>query len=284
MCFYGHNKKLSRCVKQGNHKNLRQLSTRLANAFPDYDMLLLTHRAHGNSERGEPPHTVHACSDDVFGLLEEKNIKAIEMVIGHSFGGKVSLGLLERFAQGKAPAGMKPPRQTWILDSPPGRWVPGHEVDSNSLSQSVTGVLEALKHLPQPLKSKSHLVEEMTKLGFSMELAQWMTLNVQRVAQGEYCWSFDLDIIQQLFQSHTETDFWPLLEGDWLASHPECTVSFLQAERNGAWTESLVRRFDEHPHPEQVQRILIPNAGHWLHVENPKEVFEAMAPSFHPNA
>ncbi|GBG28408.1 Abhydrolase domain-containing protein IMO32 [Hondaea fermentalgiana] len=264
----------------GNHKNLRQISTKLANAFPEYDMLLVTHRAHGSSERGEPPHTVQACSHDVLALLQDQGISAPEIVIGHSFGGKVSLGILESFADGTAPEGMSPPRDTWILDAPPGLWDREFQADKNALSQSVSSVIAALHDLPQPIESKPQLVKDMTARGFSTELAQWMTLNVRKAGSEGYRWSFDLDIIQQLFKAHTETDFWPLLEGRWLATHQECKVGFLQAERNDAWTDAIVQRFEDHPHPEQVHRVLIPKAGHWLHVEAPQLVFDALAPSF----
>lgn len=76
----------------GNKKNLRRISNIVVDNFPEYRLMLVTLRAHGNSERGLPPHTVQACSHDVACLLDDEKIGTPDVVIGHSFGGKVSGG------------------------------------------------------------------------------------------------------------------------------------------------------------------------------------------------
>lgn len=266
----------------GNHKNLRLISQRLADAFPEYEFMLATHRAHGLSGKGEPPHSVHSCAADALALLEAKGVRRLDTVIGHSFGGKVALGMLDAFARGSAPAGMMAPRQLWVLDSPPGVWaaeVPG-DSDVGPMSQSVDAVIAGIKDLPQPLASTGELVELLTAKGFSRALAQWMTLNIRPAKPGEYYWSFDLDVIEQLFASHKATDWWPLLEGDYVAGRTDnLAVTFVRAERNGAWTPRVRERFATTPN-ENVSLLTLPDAGHWLHVEKPKELFDMLAPSF----
>jgi len=273
----------SRWDVQGNHKNLRKISTKLADAFPEFQMLTVTHRAHGKSERGQPPHSVDACAGDLIELLEEKEIFAPDVLIGHSFGGKVALGVLERFAKGSAPHDMLHPRQVWVLDSTPGVWEPERLETRAELSQSVFRVIEALKELPQPLESKNQLVEELTQRGFTIDLAQWMTLNVRADEKGQFRWMFDLDIIQELFQSYGETDFWPLLDGDWLGRQDDVKVDFIRAGRNSAWSTKILTHFENSRNPSQVRLHTIKDVGHWLHVEKPDAVLDLMSPSFAKN-
>ena len=75
----------------GNKKNLRRISTMVAKEYPAYDMLLVTLRAHGDSGRGRPPHSVSACAQDVASLLEAQGVHKPDVVMGHSFGAKVSV-------------------------------------------------------------------------------------------------------------------------------------------------------------------------------------------------
>lgn len=68
-------------------------------------------RAHGLSPRFTEPHTVFNCSHDLLTTLDSIRIQP-DVVIGHSFGGKVALGMImereELYKKNKI--------DTWILD------------------------------------------------------------------------------------------------------------------------------------------------------------------------
>ena len=271
----------------GNHKNLRQISTKFANAFPNYEMLLVTHRAHGKSERGEAPHNLEACANDLLELIRSEG-KQPDMLIGHSFGGKVSLSVLKHLhdlhlEQDTRPDQdpILPPRMTWILDCPPGLWNKDIAADTNPLSQSVEAVMSTLKELDEPFESKKHLIKVLTDYGYSTMLAQWMSLNLERKPErgkGFY-FSFDLQILQNLFESHKKTDLWPVLESEWIAQE-DCRVHFVQATENNAWTSEITDRFVKVNEANPNIQLTPFDAGHWLHVQKPQELFDLMAPSF----
>ena len=52
-------------------------------------------RGHGDSHDVEPFHTVDACARDVIDLVMELELD-VELVIGHSFGGKIALEVARR--------------------------------------------------------------------------------------------------------------------------------------------------------------------------------------------
>ena len=84
----------------GSHKNWRMFARGLAERLPGWRFALVDLRNHGASAGAPGPHTLSACADDLERLAEQLGA-APEVVIGHSFGGKVALEVAAR-----APAGL----------------------------------------------------------------------------------------------------------------------------------------------------------------------------------
>jgi hypothetical protein len=56
-------------------------------------------------------------------------------------------------------------------------------------------------------------------------------------------------------------------------------VHFIQADRNTEqWTPEVIERFEQVNNPA-IERIEL-SSGHWVHVDNPLELFYHMKPSF----
>src|SRR5690349_9404578 len=68
--------------------NWRSVARKVTERSPEWGVLLVDLRQHGRSDRGDPPHTIAACAEDLRALFDEYPIEAIA---GHSFGGKVVL-------------------------------------------------------------------------------------------------------------------------------------------------------------------------------------------------
>lgn len=95
------------CVTQAPiHACPRQTHTRCLQRFPSWQILLVDLRCHGETARldtspRDGPHSVASAADDVLRLL--RNLRLFpNMLIGHSFGGKVVMSMVQRFGGGGA--------------------------------------------------------------------------------------------------------------------------------------------------------------------------------------
>ena len=85
-----------------------------------------------------------------------------------------------------------------------------------------------------------------------------------------------------MYEDYKRSHYWDLLE----APPHGCDIHIVRAERSDRWSEGVVRRLEQitgRTHPEhgdgRVAYHVLPNAGHWLHVDNPKGLQELMTPS-----
>lgn len=57
-----------------------------------------------------------------------------------------------------------------------------------------------------------------------------------------------------------------------------CHIRLVRAEKNPLWTEDLVERIEilSADRPESISTRLVKNSGHWLQVDNPQGLHEAI--------
>jgi pimeloyl-ACP methyl ester carboxylesterase len=235
----------------GSGQNLRTVARRLTAADPSWGFVLPDLRNHGESRGAPPPHTVAACAEDLLALSASLDIEP-RTAIGHSFGGKVALvwgALLE--ARGR------PVDRVWALDVPP-----GPPDIALALSSEVVRVVTALRAIPLPLPRRDSIVPILTGAGFSDGLAQWMTTNLRATDAG-FVWRFDLDGIEEMLHDYARVDTWPWLE----SPTRRARVDVVRAERSERWSDAELGRFARAP--ASVRLHVLPDAGHWLHVDNP---------------
>lgn len=101
----------------GSRKNWGTFTRRLAQEFPAWQFLLVDLRCHGDSAsiRKRGPHTVASTAFDVLKLVAQLRITP-RVLIGHSFGGKVALSMVEQAAKPLAQS-----VRVWSLDATPGK-------------------------------------------------------------------------------------------------------------------------------------------------------------------
>lgn len=233
----------------GSGRNWRTLTRRLirsdAPGSADTRYVLVDLRNHGQSQGAPGPHSVTTAADDLLALHAVHG--APDVIIGHSFGGKVAMRYAQRHPQGL--------ERVWVLDSRAAAEPPAPDND-------VAMVIAALGGVPQPLARREDLVEHMTSRGFSPSLAQWLTTNLRRAEDG-LRFVFELDAIRAMIADYWSLDLWDLLRD------PPCPIEVVRAGRSDRWPDEVLERFTSEASPLTRLHVL-PNAGHWVHVDDPE--------------
>lgn len=237
----------------GAGRNWNAVARRVVEARPEWGFIPVDLRGHGQSPPGDPPHTLAACVADLDALAATLPA-APEVIIGHSFGGKVAL------LYGAEPAhGIL---QTWVVDSTP---------DTREPSGSAWEMLRVLRDSPGPFQTREEGVEAVLAHGYARPVAQWMTTNL--VPEGElFRWRLDPDQMEALLRDFFRTDAWPAVEG---AHGPE--IHLIKATESSILDEEACHRVEAagmgsgRTHLHEIQ------GGHWLNADNPEAVVELLA-------
>lgn len=246
----------------GSGQNFRSFIKRLSEARPDYAYVLIDLRNHGSSHPAPGPHTLEQCALDLVGVIEaHPELPKVTAIIGHSFGGKVAI----EFARSAPKSYAQALEQIWVLDSNPGAQEPG---DSHEISR----VVAAVRQVPLPIVSRQHVVDSLMKSGMSSGLSNWMTTNIAREGNA-YRWAFDLDGIVTLLEDYFSEDLWPFLAQ--ARTQPE--FHLVVAERSDRWNGQMTNKARQLGPETQASVHILPNSGHWVHVDNPDGLLQMMA-------
>ncbi|EYU22733.1 hypothetical protein ABFS82_03G121900 [Erythranthe guttata] len=262
----------------GSRKNWGTFAKRLAQEFPKWQFLLVDLRCHGDSaslkKRG--PHTVASAALDVLKLLGSLKLTP-RVVVGHSFGGKVALSMVDQ-----VPKPLARPVRVWVLDATPGKVRAGADGDDHPAE-----LISFLSNLPKVVSSKRDIMDGLIKDGFSKDVAQWVVTNLRQTkvngeSRSSFSWVFDLKGIAEMYQSYEDTNLWKLVEDVPRGVH----INFLKAERSlHRWALEDLRRI--HVAEEQaaqegagVEMHVLEDAGHWVHADNPDGLFRILSFSF----
>ncbi|XP_057975428.1 uncharacterized protein LOC131162837 [Malania oleifera] len=258
----------------------RNLVSVLSNSSPSssWRMVLVDLRNHGRSAEIEslrPPHDMVNAARDLADLVKSQGWAWPDVVLGHSLGGKVALQFAESCAKGDYGESVALPKQLWVLDSIPG------EVNSEGSNGEVEKVVQTLQNLPSSIPSRKWLVDHMLGLGFSKSLSEWIGSNLKKLGDNETCtWGFNLEGAIQMLDSYKEKAYWSLME------HPPkgMEIAIVRAENSDRWDQNLVQRLEklaarhEDESEGKFSVHVLPNSGHWVHVDNPKGLLDIVAP------
>ncbi|XP_044511449.1 protein ABHD11 [Mangifera indica] len=262
----------------GSRKNWGTFARRLAQAFPTWQFLLVDLRCHGDSAsmKKRQPHTVASTALDVLKLVGKLRITP-RVLVGHSFGGKVALSIVEQAAKPLAR-----PVRVWVLDATPGKVRAGGDGEDHP-----SVLISYLSKLPKEVSSKREVVNALLGEGFSKDVAQWVVTNLRSTSplgspSSSFSWVFDLEGIAEMYQSYEETNLWKFVENLPQGVH----VNFLKAERSlHRWALGDLQRI--HAAEELaadggggVEMHVLEDAGHWVHADNPDGLFRILSSSF----
>lgn len=234
----------------GSSQNWRSFTKRLHGSRPEWCFVLVDTRHHGRSRPAPGPDTLEQCALDLRALAVRLG-REPDVVIGHSLGGKIALDYTRLFSAKLD--------QVWSLDSSPGASPGAMETD-----HEVVRVLRVLRGVPLPLSRREDVIPTLMDAGLSESLARWMTTSTERVGDG-YRWSLDLEPIESLLRDYFERDLWPVLE----ATNAKPRVHVVVAERSDRCSPQMRERARALEPAGRVKTHLVPDAGHWLHVDNP---------------
>ena len=85
---------------------------------------------------------------------------------------------------------------------------------------------------------------------------------------------FTTSLIRQFLKVYSDMDYWSLF-----ATPPQgCHIRLVRAARTEKWTEDIVERIGilVENNPVQLSDRVVPNSGHWLQVDNPVGLHEAI--------
>jgi esterase len=240
----------------GRGSNWQTFAKRLTEMRPDWGAILLDQRMHGSSRDLSPPHTMMAAIGDAQPSITSQDAP-VRALIGHSFGGKVALGLLQA-----RPADL---RQVWVLDASPSARIarPGDDL--------IRRVLDALQALPATFANRAEFVAQLEARGIERSIAQWLAKNLERTVHG-LTFAIDLTAIEALLSDHDRLDLWSVVEQP-LA---DVRLHFVLGGRSGSVSRADRERLESLARRDQLELHVLPNAGHWLHVDDPSGLLELL--------
>lgn len=245
----------------GSGQNWRTFARKLTARRPDWGLVLVDLRKHGQSQDLPGPHTVAAAAADLqalAGALTGRG-QAVRAVFGHSFGGKVALAY-------RAAAG---PRlmQTWVIDATPSARPEARDDSHNTVAQ----VLNMLSELPSSFRSRDDFVRQVQERGFAPALGQWLAMNLEH-RDGEYVSRIDVAAMDELLRDYYQLDSWPAVE-----SGPG-EVHVVVAGKSTAISPDDRRRLaDLAARDARISTTVIEDSGHWVHIEALDTLLEVVA-------
>ena len=219
----------------------------LARRFADhYAVYTLDLRNHGRS-----PHSAdmdyHLMAQDVVDFMDEHNIQAAN-ILGHSMGGKVAMQLAVSF----------PARVTSLIpvDIAPKRYLPGHE-----------HILEALSSVePEEAETRTEIEEELVAQLHSLPIARFLMKNLARKSEGGFEWKMNLNAIRINYDKIIGE-----IEEEHIYDGP---ALFIRGGKSGYVEDGDLDGIRSHF--PNAKLITIENAGHWVHADQPDELFDAV--------
>lgn len=257
----------------GSGPNWHTFARTLCAARPDWGAVLVDLRMHGQSTDAPGPHSVRAAAADLLALQDQLGHAghAVRAVLGHSFGGKVALVYQHLVAE----RGAGPLAQTWVIDASPSAR-PEAMTDADN---TVVRVLHMLRDLPASFPDRDAFVAAVRARGFAEPLARWLSMNLERRADG-YVSRLDAGALESLLRDYYELDAWPMVEDfvDAPGRRASGQLAVVIAGRGSALGPDDRARFAGLAAAgENILVSTIERAGHWVHVDAPDELLELVS-------
>ena len=239
----------------GRGANWHGFARKLVSARPELGALLVDLRKHGDSQAMPPPHTFEAAARDVLALLDAVLREPLLAVIGHSYGGKIALKLVEERPELA--------REAWVLDASPSARAERRDDDSTQR------VLDGLRGLPETFPSRNAFAEALAARGIAPALGAWLAKNLVRhpvEPREQLRFGLDMDAIGELLQDHDRQDLWHVVE----ASDRSTELRFVLGGRSTTISSQTRARLAELASRGVVELMELPEAGHWVHADDPE--------------
>lgn len=215
----------------------------------EYLTILVDLRNHGRSPH-DPVMNLEIMAADVMELADDLELESI-LVLGHSLGGKVAMQMAVQY----------PERidKLIVVDIAPKVYSPHHA--------TVMAAIEALD--PGAVTSREEAETVLRRyLGSDESTVQFLMKNISRTESGGLAWKANMPGIIHAY---------PELMANIVHFHPYLgPVLFVKGARSGYVGE------DDMPAILQIfpraSLVTVPDAGHWVHADNPAGLLQAILP------
>jgi esterase len=212
-----------------------------------FRIITIDQRNHGHS-----PHvasmTYDEMAQDIAGLMDELNIYSAHLV-GHSMGGKTAMHFANLYPQKID--------KLVVVDIAPKAYPNGHAIYFKALFEIIENTIISRK--------EAELI--MDKYVDEPSIKQFLLKSLYRTANGTYTLRMNVAAIYNYYEQ---------ISGAVLSSWPFAKeVLFIRGERS-----NYILPDDEntlHEYYPNCEIITIPNAGHWVHAENPEAFIQVVS-------
>lgn len=238
----------------GSGANWRTFAKQIVAERPGRGAVLVDLRLHGESRALEAPHTIARAAEDLLEVVDvvAKDARApgpIDVVLGHSFGGKVALAFAEA-VNGAL-------EHVFVVDS-----TPSARPDRRG-SEDTQHIVDLLRELPEHFPDRDAFLAWIQGRGVSRPTAMWLAMNVKPEPNTtRYVFRLDVAGIRALLDDYFATDMWPVLEAPPGRMRSHLVVG----------GRSTIVDADDRAHALRCPRTtldVIEDAGHWVHVDAP---------------
>lgn len=211
-------------------------------------------RNHGQSPNSEQ-HTYTDLRNDLVEFISDHHIVK-PVLIGHSMGGKTAMFFAARFPEMI--------RALVVIDISPRSYDEQNELSSRFLRHS--DILRILSDLPvTEFKTRDDADKALMNSIRIERIRQFLLKNLTRDKEGHFIWKLNLEALGKNLNNIMTG-----LEHEEILPH-HFPVLFVKGARSdyisGSDTQLISKMFPE------AQLKIIEGAGHWVHVENPDELF-----------
>ncbi len=238
----------------GSSDNWQTLGKRFAE---QHTVILVDLRNHGRSPH-LPRHTYPEMAEDLESFLDAKRIHRCA-VLGHSMGGKAAMQFALFFPERI--------EKLVVVDMAPRAYSGGHE-----------SILQAMRGLPlASLSSRKEAETQLLQQIPEKDIVRFLMKNLSRSAHNGFEWKFNLDVLYR--------DYGAILAA--VEETPEPYPG--EALFIGGGRSTYIRPQDEadiHRLFPKAEIARIPDAGHWVHAEQPDRLYSrvrAFLDGNHPN-
>jgi pimeloyl-ACP methyl ester carboxylesterase len=219
----------------------------------DFDIYLIDQRNHGQSPHSDT-HNYPAMRDDLIRFMDKHDLpKAI--LVGHSMGGKTVMFMAEAY----------PERVDTliVIDIAP---TTCHPDDQSSQARTHTEIVNGMLSVDfSQVKKREDVDVQLAGTIHSPRIRSFLMKNVSRSREGIYHWKLNAPVLRKELSSIFEgIDLSKYSPGTGITGFP---VLFIKGENSDYITDDCI--LDIKQVFPMAEIASIPQAGHWLHVEQP---------------
>lgn len=228
----------------GMGDNWKSIGRKISNE--GYQVHLIDQRNHGKS-----PHSnvfnYSAMARDILEYCHDNNLKEI-VLMGHSMGGKTAMFF--------ATENPKMVEKLIVVDIATKYYAPHHQT-----------ILKGLSFVnSQKITSREKADEYLSKYVSEPEVRQFLLKNLYWKTKDELALRLNLEVLNEKLEAVSE----PLPQGNSFSKE----TLFIKGEKSGYLLEK--DQVEIRKHFPNFELVVVENAGHWVHAENPSEFFQKL--------